>query len=89
MAPRKENVSFAEFKDDPQYYEDFKKQLYASKIPQQFLSQSVLSNMEFSEVDAKGFHFVSTICIPDGAACYKAENVVSFDGKLTMSLLEY
>ena len=68
---------------------DFKKQLYASKIPQQFLSQSVLSNMEFSEVDAKGFHFVSTICIPDGAACYKAENVVSFDGKLTMSLLEY
>lgn len=68
---------------------DFKKQLYASKIPQQFLEQSVLSNMEFTGVDGKGFHFVATICIPDGASCYKAENVVSFSGELTTSLLEY
>ena len=68
---------------------DFKKQLFASKIPQQFLEQSVLSNMEFKCVDAKGFHFIATICIPDGAACYKAENTVSFDGKLTTTLIEY
>ena len=68
---------------------DFKKQLFASKIPQQFLDQSVLSNMEFKEVDERGFHFVATICIPDGAACYKAENIVSFDGKLTTTLIEY
>lgn len=68
---------------------DFKKQLFASKIPQQFLDQSVLSNMEFTSVDAKGFHFVATICIPDGAACYKAENTISFDGKLTTTLIEY
>ena len=68
---------------------DFRKQLYASKIPQQFLSQSVLSNMEFTGVDAKGFHFVATICIPDGASCYKAENIVSFSGELTTTLLEY
>lgn len=68
---------------------DFKKQLYASSIPQKFLGQSVLSNMEFSGVDAKGFHFVATICIPDGASCYKAENTVSFSGELTTTLLEY
>ena len=68
---------------------DFKKQLYTQKIPQQFLDQSVLSNMEFSGVDGKGFHFVATICIPDGASCYKAENIVSFSGELTTSLLEY
>lgn len=68
---------------------DFKKQLFASKIPQEFLEKAVLSNMEFTGVDNQGFHFVATICIPDGAACYKAENTVSFDGHLTTTLLEY
>ena len=68
---------------------DFKKQQYASKIPQQFLEQSILSNMEYTKVDDKGFHFVSTICKPDGASCYKAENIISFDGKLTTILIEY
>lgn len=68
---------------------DFRKQDYAQKVPEQFLTQSVLSNMEFSGVDEKGFRFVATICIPDGATCYKAENRISFDGKLTTTLIEY
>lgn len=68
---------------------DFRKQDYVSKVPKQFLEQSVLSNMEFSGVDARGFRFVATICIPDGATCYKAENLISFDGRLTTSLIEY
>ena len=68
---------------------DFRKQDYVSKVPKQVLEQSVLSNMEFSGVDARGFRFVATICIPDGATCYKAENLISFDGRLTTSLIEY
>ena len=68
---------------------DFRKQDYAGKVPEQFLSQSVLANMEYAGADSRGFRFVSTICIPDGASCYKAENIISFDGKLTMTLIEY
>ena len=68
---------------------DFKKQLFSADIPHQFLQQALLSNMEFTGVDASGFHFVATICKPDGAACYKAENIVSFDGKLKTNLIEY
>jgi hypothetical protein len=45
--------------------------------------------MEYAGVDARGFRFVATICIPDGATCYKAENLISFDGKLTIKLIEY
>jgi len=71
------------------FSQDFRKQLYASKVPKQFLEQAVLSNMEFSRVDAAGLHFISTICIPDGATCYKARNLISFDGRLTTSLIEY
>jgi hypothetical protein len=68
---------------------DFRKQMFEKKIPGQFLQQSVLSNMEFTGVDQKGFHFVSTICKPDGAACYKAENIISFEGRLTTTLIEF
>ena len=65
------------------FSQDFKKNLYESMVPKKFLSQSVLSNMEFARVDNRGFHFVATICIPDGATCYKAENIVSFNGHLS------
>jgi len=68
---------------------DFRKQQYAGKVPAQFLEQSVLSNMEFAGVSKRGFAFIATICIPDGATCYKAENVISFDGQLTSTLVEY
>ncbi len=68
---------------------DFKKQLFGSKIPERFLSQAVLSNMEYDTVDSRGFHFVATICIPDGAACYKAEILISFDGQVTTTLIEF
>ena len=68
---------------------DIKKQMYSRDIPQQFLSSAVLSNMEYSGVDSRGFRFVATICIPGGASCYRAENVISFQGKLTTKLIEF
>lgn len=71
------------------YSRDIRKQMYAKFIPQQFLSQSILSNMGFSHVDAQGFHFDSTICMPDGASCYMLDTNISFSGKLKMELLEY
>ena len=68
---------------------DFRKQDYVTKVPKEFLEKSVLSNMEYAGVDERGFHFVATICIPDGATCYKAENIISFNGRLTITLIEY
>ena len=71
------------------YSRDIKKQMYGRFVPRQFLSQSILSNMAFSRVDAQGFHFDSTICMPDGASCYMLDTNISFTGKLKMELLEY
>lgn len=68
---------------------DFRKQMYAQQVPQPFLEQAVLGNMQYSRVDAKGFHFEATLCVPDGASCYLVETLVGFDGQLTMKLLEY
>ena len=71
------------------YSSDFRKQQYASKVPKDFLQQAILGNMEYSHVDAQGLHFNATLCIPDGVSCYLVESLISFEGKMTMKLIEY
>lgn len=68
---------------------DFRKSMYNKLVPGRFLSQSILGNADFNKVDSRGFHFNTTICIPDGASCYLLDTQISFDGKMTMELLEY
>lgn len=71
------------------YSRDFRKQMYSRFVPKQFLSQSILSDMEFNKVDGGGFHFNATICVPDGASCYMLDTKISLHGKMSMELLEY
>lgn len=71
------------------YSRDFNKQMYSRLVPESFLRQAVLSRMEFGKVDAKGFHFYSTICIPNGDSCYLLDTQISFDGDMSMELIEY
>jgi predicted heme/steroid binding protein len=68
---------------------DFNKKMYQNHVPEQFLSQSILGNMQFDHVDASGFHFNATICIPDGASCYMVSTDIGLDGAMSMKLLEY
>ena len=68
---------------------DFKKTDFLKFIPQQFLDQAILSNMEFGPVDRKGCHFNATLCRPDGASCYIMSLCVNYVGELTLSLLGY
>ncbi len=70
------------------YGRDFKKQVYENDVPADFLAQSILGNISFSHVDAQGFHFLSTVCIPEVEQCYMVENLIGFDGQLTMKLME-
>ncbi|MBQ3629828.1 MAG: DUF4738 domain-containing protein [Prevotella sp.] len=71
------------------YSHNFNKQMYRNDVPQDFLEQAILGNMQFDHVDADGFHFNATICIPDGISCYMVETLVGFGGEVTMKLLEY
>jgi len=68
---------------------DFRKNLYAKKVPEQVLSQSILNNMEFDKADADGFHFRASVCIPDDASCYMVGHTVSYKGQMTTQMLEY
>ena len=68
---------------------DFRKPQYEKKVPAQFLTQSILNDMEYEKTDAQGFHVNASLCTPGNASCYRVEHVISFDGKLTTNLLEY
>lgn len=71
------------------YSHDFNKQMYAASVPEEFLRQAILGNMQYDNVDSRGVHFNATLCIPDEASCYLVETLISLDGKMTMQLLEY
>lgn len=71
------------------YSRDFNKQMYSRLVPEAFLRGAVLGRMEFGKVDARGFHFNTTVCIPDGDSCYLLDTQITFDGEMTMELIEY
>ena len=63
---------------------DITKQMLENVISTDFLPQSILSEMNFKNVDRKGFHYQATVCIPESSVCNIADLSVSFDGKLTI-----
>ena len=73
----------------PIYSSDIRKQQYSGLVPEKFLENAVLSDMEYSKTDAQGLHFIATICVPDGASCYQIDNVISYKGEVTKKLIEY
>lgn len=70
------------------YSKDVRKQAF-EMVPKDFLEQAVLGDVEFHHADQQGFHFLATLCIPDGASCYRIEVIISHAGAMTMQLLEY
>ncbi len=68
---------------------DFSKHVYAAEVPESFLEQAILGNMQYSHTDAKGFHFSATICIPEGASCYMVDTCIGLKGELSLKLMEY
>jgi len=70
------------------FSKDFTKKMFAQMVPEAFLEQAILGNMQYVNVDAKGFHFYATLCIPDGASCYMVSNDITIGGELSMSVVK-
>ena len=71
------------------YSHNLSKNMFSKLIPENFLTQAILSNVEFESVDADGFHFNTTLCIPDIASCYMLDTKISLKGKMSMELIDY
>ena len=71
------------------YSRDFRKSLFTDFVPARFLSQAVLSDMDYESADVDGLHFNVTLCIPDVASCYLLDVNISLDGKMSLEVKEY
>lgn len=68
------------------FAKDITRQMFKDIIPNDFLQWAILSDMDFMGVDAEGYHYQATVCIPDGASCYVVDITISTDGKLSYKL---
>lgn len=71
------------------YSRDIRKEMYSKLVPRGFVGQAILSGMEFDKADDEGFHFYATLCRPDAASCYMLDTKISYEGRLTMEVVEY
>lgn len=71
------------------FSQDFHKADFSTLVPQTFITQAVLTNMELYSVDIKGFHIACKLCIPNDAGCYLLEALITYEGQVTLSLIDY
>lgn len=64
------------------YSKDIKRPMFTGLVPDDFLNNSILSDMNFVEVNAEGYVFEATLCMPDGPTCYNIHLIVSKEGEL-------
>lgn len=67
---------------------DMKKKDFESLIPQDYFQRAILSDMEFTGVDANGFRYQATLCAPNSASCYLVDISIAKDGDITYGLVE-
>lgn len=70
------------------YAQDIKRPMFMGLVPDDFLKNSILSDMDFIRVDAQGYVFEATLCMPDGPTCYNIHLNISKEGKLEFELCQ-
>ena len=67
---------------------NMKKEDFKPLVPAEYFKRSILNDMEFIGVDAKGYQYQATICIPNSASCYLINISISKDGDITYELCQ-
>lgn len=70
------------------FAKDIHKKDFEGVIPEDFYRRAILSDMDFIDVDAKGYHYQATLCIPNGASCYLINIHISYQDEITYELAE-
>lgn len=70
------------------FSKDVRKEDFAGVVPGDFLQWAILSDMDFIGVNAKGYQYQATVCIPNGASCYLVNLSVSADGSIEYEMEE-
>lgn len=67
---------------------DMKKEDFEPLIPAEYFKRAILNDMEFIGVDAKGYQYQATLCVPNSASCYLINISISKDGDITYELCQ-
>ena len=82
-------INICIIKDGQQIFKrDIHKRDYAKQVSVDFLEKAILNDMSFKMVDSEGFHFVASLCQPNGASCYLIDNLISDQGDIQFRLAE-
>lgn len=80
-------VHISLFKQEAKVFSrDFKKADFSQYVPQEFLRQSVLSDVELTASDASGFHYQVQLAIPESNISYLVNVTITASGKYTMAI---
>ena len=71
------------------YAKDITKQMFVDVIPADFLQQAILSDMNFTGIDRKGYHYQALVCIPESPVCNLVNLTISFNGQLNIAAAKY
>ena len=67
---------------------DMKKQDFKPLIPEGYYQRAILSDMNFTGVNAKGYQYQATLCIPNSASCYLINISIATNGDITYELTQ-
>jgi hypothetical protein len=67
---------------------DMKKKDFKLLIPEEYYQRAILSDMDFIGVNAKGYQYQATLCIPNSASCYLINLSISLNGEITYELTQ-
>ena len=72
------------------YGRDITKQLFAEYIPSDFLSTSILADMDFKGVDAEGYHYEALVGDPESsvAAAYQLDLTITPEKEMRIELAQ-
>lgn len=68
------------------YSHDFRKEEFKGHVPENVISQTVLSDILFHGIDSKGVYYNALLCVPDSPSSYVVKVCISFDGHVSMEV---
>lgn len=66
------------------YAKDFTKKDFESVIEPDFLYSAVLGDMDFIDVDERGFWYEASLCIPNEPSCYQVFILITHEGEMSV-----
>ncbi|WP_321480209.1 DUF4738 domain-containing protein [uncultured Bacteroides sp.] len=70
------------------YASDITKKMFTKLISSDFLSKSVLSDMQFLGVGHAGFHYQASVNVPESSVCNLIDIFITFKGEMSMKVVK-